>query len=65
MQNVYILFVFFQILMSYWLTNGYTLQATPDYFKFNELVGEEKIAGVTEYAYYSYSGVDLIIISVY
>lgn len=46
----------FQVLISYWLTDGYELNPTKDYFKYNELFAERRVSGVTNDAYYTDSG---------
>ncbi|XP_071162133.1 protein dispatched homolog 1-like [Mytilus edulis] len=36
-----------EILISYWLTNGYTAIPTNDFWLYNPLIGEKKVSGVT------------------
>ncbi|XP_053407451.1 uncharacterized protein LOC123533361 [Mercenaria mercenaria] len=47
---------YFELLISYWLTDGYDLNPTKDYFRYNELFAERRVQGVTQNAYYSGSG---------
>lgn len=42
---------FFEVLVSYWLTDGYQLNPTKDYLTYNGLLAEKKIDGVTLPAY--------------
>lgn len=45
-----------QVLVGFWLTNAYSLYPTQSYVRNNELFGEQKIPGTTQYAYYEESG---------
>ena len=44
-----IVFVSFQILVSYWLSNGYTFVPTEDYWIYNHLIGEQNLPGITNF----------------
>ncbi|KAL4238149.1 hypothetical protein ACF0H5_002860 [Mactra antiquata] len=43
----------FEILLSFWLTDGYNLRPTKDYFSYNDLLVERKVPGATQYAFYT------------
>ncbi|WAR18412.1 DISP1-like protein [Mya arenaria] len=47
---------YFEILVEYWLTNGYSLTPTADYLKYNWLLGTTKVPNQTHNAFYPFSG---------